>query len=383
MKDQVVLVSLDGMPAKVFENAWKYHSSDIHVQELWTVYPSITVPAHVSILTGKSPQEHGITENLVMEGPGFEKISLYRPTVEEARRIMPEDTVVHEFAAAGLKCASINWPLGDGLPGKNHSEELTTHEEAEGVQAAYEKDQRALKLLKHEMETGDKDFIAAHFEEYDGAAHIYGVEGERTVLACDHMVAYAEELLRTAKSCGVEKMIFFSDHGMLDKEENFFPNIYAMEHGFEGEIREGRMIFLADGSGCMQFFSDLSEETDEAVIRCMEESGKIQAVSWLKDGEERVCTQPQRSAACGRLRRPRAILEMKRGFCSEDIMERSEEKYHDMRGLHGYDPEHVRQMNGFFLAYDPGQRLGLKDGARLGITDITPMIRTLVMEGRT
>ena len=133
----------------------------------------------------------------------------------------------------------------------------------------------------------------------------------------------------------------------------------------------------------MQFFSDLSEETDEAVIRCMEESGKIQAVSWLKDGEERVCTQPQRSAACGRLRRPRAILEMKRGFCSEDIMERSEEKYHDMRGLHGYDPEHVRQMNGFFLAYDPGQRLGLKDGARLGITDITPMIRTLVMEGRT
>ena len=67
-----------------------------------------------------------------------------------------------------------------------------------------------------------------------GAAHIYGVEGERTVLACDHMVAYAEELLRTAKSCGVEKMIFFSDHGMLDKEENFFPNIYAMEHGFEG-----------------------------------------------------------------------------------------------------------------------------------------------------
>ena len=330
MKNQVILVSLDGMPAKVFENAWKYHGSDIHVQELWTVYPSITVPAHVSILTGKSPQEHGITENLVMEGPGFEKISLYHPTVEEARRVMPEDTVVHEFAAAGLKCASINWPLGDGLPGKNHSE-----------------------------------------------------EGERTVLACDHMVAYAEELLRTAKSCGVEKMIFFSDHGMLDKEENFFPNIYAMEHGFEGEIREGRMIFLTDGSGCMQFFSDLSEETDEAVIRCMEESGKIQAVSWLKDGEERVCTQPQRSAACGRLRRPRAILEMKRGFCSEDIMERSEEKYHDMRGLHGYDPEHVRQMNGFFLAYDPGQRLGLKDGARLGITDITSMIRILVMEGRT
>ena len=99
MKNQVILVSLDGMPAEVFKNAWEYHGSDIHVQELWTVYPSITVPAHVSILTGKTPEEHGIMENLVIEGPGYEKVSLYHPTKEEAMRIMPQDTIVHEFAA--------------------------------------------------------------------------------------------------------------------------------------------------------------------------------------------------------------------------------------------------------------------------------------------
>lgn len=377
MKNQVILVSLDGMPAKVFENAWKYHGSDIHVQELWTVYPSITVPAHVSILTGKTPEEHGIMENLVMEGPGFQQVSLYHPTVEEAKRIMPEDTIVHEFDAEGLKCGSINWPLGDGLPGVNHSEDLTTHEEASGVQAAYKKDMRALELLKQEMEQGDKDFIAAHFEEYDGAAHIYGVENERTAQACDHMIAYVEELIRTAKTCGIEKLIFFSDHGMLDKKENFFPNIYARDHGYETEIDEGKIHFLSDGSGCMQFFSQLPEERNKAVAACLEKSGKIEKIHWLD--KESLDAEENRK---GSLQRPRAILEMAAGSCSEDIMERAEEKYHDMKGLHGYDPEHVREMNGFFLAYDPGKRLSL-DGGKRKITDIPAMIRTLVMEGRT
>ena len=374
MKNQVILVSLDGMPAEVFKNAWEYYGSDIHVQELWTVYPSITVPAHVSILTGKTPEEHGIMENLVMEGPGFQQVSLYHPTVEEAKRIMPEDTIVHEFAAKGLKCGSINWPLGDGLPGENHSEDLTTHEEASGVRAAYEKDKRALALLKREMETGEKDFIAAHFEEYDGAAHIYGVDADRTREACDHMIAYTKELVEAAKKYGIEKLIFFSDHGMLDKEENFFPNVYVKEHGYEEEIARRQIYFLSDGSGCMQFYSGLSEEKNTAIVQCLRESGRIEKVLWLEGeaaGEEDK-----------KLQRPRAILEMCAGGCSEDILDREEEKYHEMKGLHGYDPEHIKEMNGFFLAYDPGNRLSLK-GGKLKITDIPPMIKTLVMEGRT
>lgn len=370
MGNQVILISLDGMPAKVFEKTWKYRCPDIHVQELWTVYPSITVPAHVSILTGKTPGEHGIMENLVMEGPGFQKVSLYHPSKEEAEEIMPDDTLVHKFTARGLKCGSINWPLGDGLPGENHSEDLTTHEEASGVQAAYEKDLRTLELLKQEMKKGEKDFIAAHFEEYDGAAHIYGVENERTEEACRHMTAYAMELIRTAREWGIEKMIFFSDHGMLDKKDNFFPNVYVREHGFEKEINEGKIMFLTDGSGCMQFFSELTPQDDQAVADCLMESGQIESVHWLS---EEKCMEKRRY--------PKAVLEMQKGICSEDIMDRAEEKYHDMKGLHGYDPEHVREMNGFFLAYDPGKRLSL-DGGRIKITDVTPMIETLVMEGR-
>lgn len=369
MKDPVILVSLDGMPEKVFENAWKYHGSDLRVQELETVYPSVTVPAHVSILTGKTPQEHGIMENLVIKGPGFQKVSLYHPTKEEARQVMPGDTIVHEFTENGLSCGSINWPLGGGLPGENHSEDLTTHEGEEGVEAAYEKDLRALRLLKEEMRRKEKDFIAAHFEEYDGAAHIYGLESERTNLACDHMIEYVRELIHTARECGVGAMLFFSDHGMLDKEENFFPNIYAAEHGFAEEIAGGELQFLSDGSGCMQMYSGMDRKKNEAAADCLIESGKIRGIRWLSGSGRK------------ELKRPCAILEMRPGICSEDVMERTQEKYRLMKGLHGYDPRNVRQMNGFVMAYDPQGRLELS-GGELKITDIPHLIRKLVTEGR-
>ena len=188
------------------------------------------------------------------------------------------------------------------------------------------------------------------------------------------MIAYTKELVEAAKKYGIEKLIFFSDHGMLDKEENFFPNVYVKEHGYEEEIARRQIYFLSDGSGCMQFYSGLSEEKNTAIVQCLRESGRIEKVLWLEGeaaGEEDK-----------KLQRPRAILEMCAGGCSEDILDREEEKYHEMKGLHGYDPEHIREMNGFFLAYDPGNRLSLK-GGKLKITDIPPMIKTLVMEGRT
>ena len=40
---------------------------------------------------------------------------------------------------------------------------------------------------------------------------------------------------------------------MLDKEENFFPNVYVKEHGYEEEIARRQIYFLSDGSGVCNF----------------------------------------------------------------------------------------------------------------------------------
>ena len=147
---------------------------------------------------------------------------------------------------------------------------------------------------------------------------------------------------------------------MTDKRENFFPNIYIREHGYQKEIEQKQIYFLTDGSGCISFYSSLSEEKNQEIEAVMKESGKIKGVQWYSGMKPDII-------------KPCAVFELKKGVCSEDIMDESEEKYADMKGLHGYHPEHVEEMNGFILVHDPKNKLIQKE-ENLRITDIRGMI---------
>lgn len=367
MGKMTILVSMDGIPENCFRRIWEQRNSDICVRGLQTVYPSITVPVHVSVLNGKRPEEHGITENIVIGNPEYHKISLYDPNEEEAVWVMPKDTIIHELIQKGLSCGTINWPMGTGLPGENRNAALATHEEMESVDNAYQKDLKAKQLLEEEMKQGKKDFLAVHFEEYDANAHIYGVNSKQAQTACEHMALYAEEIIALAEQYEIENLIFFSDHGMVEKTENFFPNIYIKEHGYQKEIMEKQICFLSDGSGCMSFYSSLSEKENRDIAGKMIRSEKVQAVKWY-------------SGKGINFERPCAVFELKKGICSEDITQESEEKYADMKGLHGYDPEHVPQMNGFILIYDPKKKLAISKD-KLKVTDIYHMIKIFMDSG--
>lgn len=373
MKEKLMLVSLDGVPAREFQKVWKEESSCL-VQELWTVYPSITGPAHVSVLTGLTPVEHGIMENLVIRKDDGTIRSLYDPSKEEASAVIPQNTVVHWLIQEGFRCASVNWPLGRGLPGANYTEDMIRHEELSGVDTALTKDRRALEILKSQMKSNDWDFIAAHFEEYDSAAHMCGVNAERTKDALSRMTEYVRELIGLAETCGIRQILFFSDHGMVDKKESFFPAVYLKEHGYQKEIIEERISFLADGSGCAQLFSTLTNEDTGHIIECLKESGKIADIRMIENQED-----IQRKTDF--LRRPVALLELFPGVCAEDVVDASDERYQEMKGLHGYNPEHVREMNGFFMAYDPHNRIST-DCVRRKLTDIPYLVKLLMKEGK-
>lgn len=375
MKEKLMLVSLDGVPAREFQKVWKEESSCL-VQELWTVYPSITGPAHVSVLTGLTPVEHGIMENMIIKKDNGEILSLYDPGKEEATMVMPEDNVVHWLVKERFRCISVNWPLGRGLPGENYTEDMIRHEEISGVDIAWAKDRKALEILKSQMKSNDWDFIDAHFEEYDSAAHMYGVNAERTKEALSRMTKYVKELIDMAEIYGISNILFFSDHGMFDKKESFFPAIYLKEHGYQKEIIEERISFLADGSGCAQLFSTLTNEDTEHVIECLKESGKIADIKMIGNQED---IRREKDIFL----RPVALLEMCPGVCAEDIIDASDERYQEMKGLHGYNPEHVREMNGFFMAYDPDKRLSTEsDSGRRKLTDIPYLIKLLMKEGK-
>ena len=72
---RMVVISLDAVGArdlaylKTLPNFQKLRAQSGYCDHVESVYPSITYPAHTSIVTGKKPLHHGVVNNLRLQ-PG-------------------------------------------------------------------------------------------------------------------------------------------------------------------------------------------------------------------------------------------------------------------------------------------------------------------------
>ena len=71
MKKRLLVISADAMVDEDLEylsalpNFKKYLSGGVKVKRVRSIYPTLTYPAHVSILTGCFPNKTGIVNNIV------------------------------------------------------------------------------------------------------------------------------------------------------------------------------------------------------------------------------------------------------------------------------------------------------------------------------
>lgn len=74
-------------------------------EKVESVYPSITYPAHTSIITGKKPVNHGVVNNTLIQ-PGREK-----PDWMWQRKYVKGTTLYDEAMKKGYKTAALLWPV--------------------------------------------------------------------------------------------------------------------------------------------------------------------------------------------------------------------------------------------------------------------------------
>ncbi|HNF27549.1 MAG TPA: alkaline phosphatase family protein, partial [Leptospiraceae bacterium] len=70
---KLIVLSIDGFPGyylkegsavlQIMPNLKKLLSRSVHSNQVSTVYPSLTFPAHTSMITGADPAKHGIFYN--------------------------------------------------------------------------------------------------------------------------------------------------------------------------------------------------------------------------------------------------------------------------------------------------------------------------------
>ena len=117
----VVLVSVDGLAATYLDDPKadlptlrELRKKGAAAEGMITTFPSVTWPAHTSLITGTRPKSHGVLANTT-----FDRRSR-RPVVYIGDPELTKEQAIHvptlydAAHAAGLKTAAVIWPCTNG-----------------------------------------------------------------------------------------------------------------------------------------------------------------------------------------------------------------------------------------------------------------------------
>ena len=225
-----------------------------------TVYPTLTYPIHVSMVTGKDPQQHGILHNQPFDPAGDNGLddafaarlkaaglspNACRPWHWDHKDIRSE-TLFDACQREGRSVCSILWPVTGkhrgirwnfpevlAMPWENQTLKMLRYGSPLWLLST------ELRLKKHRVSTQEpylsdyavvlaEDILkrkkiphltAIHLVDCDAMRHHYGVYSSEAVAALDRLDARVGRILAALKQGGHEKdtcLLLVSDHGQED-----------------------------------------------------------------------------------------------------------------------------------------------------------------------
>ncbi|MBD5543418.1 MAG: alkaline phosphatase family protein [Lachnospiraceae bacterium] len=390
----MIIVSLDAVGSEDlaflktlpnFKELYKHAAVCEHVE---SVYPSITYPAHTSIITGKKPIHHGVVNNTLVQPKRA------KPDWMWQRKYVKGTTLYDEAIKKGYQTAALLWPVTARSKIQYNLPEVLANRpwqnqvivSALNGTASYElalqkrfghlRDgvrQPALDNFVHQsalytIETYQPDMMLIHYTDVDTNRHIYGVHHNKVTKALERHDKRLGELLTALQKTGdMEKttLVVLGDHYQKDVERVVYLNYLLKEQGFLKT--KGKKIvdyqFLAkncDGS-CYIYANNKKTINDrdyqkltELLEKCRTEGNEIYGIERIFTGKE--------AGDRGGDDRCVYMIEAKQGVCYLDefeelTLEVKDMKKGKMKGTHGYLPDGEGYQT-FFLA----KGYGIKEG---------------------
>ncbi|AUS97624.1 hypothetical protein CDQ84_08650 [Clostridium thermosuccinogenes] len=110
-QQRLIVISMDAMVSedleylKSLDSFRPFFREGSVISKMRSIYPTLTYPAHVSIMTGNYPNRHGVINNEVFE-PGKKHLSW-----NWFGDVIKSPTIFEYAKNAGLKTASVFWPV--------------------------------------------------------------------------------------------------------------------------------------------------------------------------------------------------------------------------------------------------------------------------------
>jgi predicted AlkP superfamily pyrophosphatase or phosphodiesterase len=411
---RILVISLDGLD-------WRYVSSSPPALRIPTlrrlmaegvsssvvsIYPSVTYPAHTSIVTGAYPARHGIYINEV-----FDPTLLQNRDWNWFARAIQVDTLWDAAARSKLSTAMVSWPVATGagdynVPeilkiGGRLPESLALIKANARPQGLVEEIERADPQVYAGVSKDEQDDMRTRFAEYviekkrprvmlvhlfdlDHFQHEFGPFTPEANAILEKTDAYVARILAAASRADTlaETAVFIvSDHGFLPVSKQIHPGVLLARAGLlkvEEEkdaqsgatraiVKEWRVLPYCSGGSCSLVLRDPADKA--ALNRARAIFNKLE----IKERNTfRVLEQLQVRALNAN---PRAslMLEAMEGYSFGNNYTGEPITPNSGRGQHGYLPS--KYFNTFIASGAGIKRRGALNGQRpIRMIDLGPTI---------
>lgn len=252
-----ILISIDGLrPDFYLEEKWPTPNlkalakQGIQAKGMRPVVPSVTLPDHITMITGALPDKHGVHHNSIFDpakwngGRYLEASQIKVPTLWDA------------IKKAGGTSAALRWPVSfhapvdycyvsaqypeGNFPG-NFLEEIETNvtgklktQERTTDFDYYRNDLQLADITSYLIRNYKPTLITVHFSSTDHFQHEQGREGEKVYKAIAVADVCVGQLIEATKAAGIFDQTLFvivGDHGFEDRHTQLAWNSLLIKEG--------------------------------------------------------------------------------------------------------------------------------------------------------
>jgi predicted AlkP superfamily pyrophosphatase or phosphodiesterase len=217
----LILISIDGFRWDYFEktstpNLDKIIQRGVKADGLETVYPSKTFPNHVTIVTGRYPDNHGIIGNYFYD-QDFQEYFYIGENSEPAKdgKWLQSEPIWVTAEKNSKKAMIMFWPMSEAeFMGIRPTEYYAYSNDYSYEQRV----QQILNWLDYEEEQ-KPSFLATYFNRVDGAGHSFGPESQQVIDAIkdvDSAIGMLIDGLESRNIFDKVNLMIVSDHGMIE-----------------------------------------------------------------------------------------------------------------------------------------------------------------------
>ena len=382
----VIVISFDAVSEEDLEflskqpNFSKLIKNGALIKNVESVYPSLTYPAHVTIVTGKYPKNHGVINNTVLD---FKNDN---PDWYWYRKYIKGDTIFDLAEKSGMKTCSILWQVTArskityNMPEifctKRYDNQILKSALAgskiyqvnmnkrfgylrQGMEEPY-LDNFATEVAKKTIRELKPNLILLHLIDSDSQKHKYGIENKEVIESLKRHDERLGEIIESLKLAGIYEdstIIALGDHSQINVNNVIKLNSILMKNDLinvnGNKIKSYKAIAKScDGSRYIYLKNKKDVETRKKVRDILNE---------LKNKYSNVIEEVYNNEEIKNLGadiNASFMIEAKRGYYFIDdflgeaieVIDESSKIKHKLRASHGYLPSRDNYKT-FFIAY--------------------------------